>query len=74
MVKSANIGTADRVLRFIVGAILIALPFVMPHLEIWANPLFKYGAFAVGSVMILTGFIRFCPAYFLIGANTCGSK
>lgn len=74
MFKSANVGTVDRMLRLIAGVILIALPFVMPELEIWANPVFSYGAFAVGAIMILTGLVRFCPAYFLIGANTCGSK
>ena len=74
MFKSANVGTTDRVLRFIVGAILIAMPFAMPQLELWANPVFYYGAIVVGAVMILTGLVRFCPAYVLIGANTCGSK
>lgn len=71
---SANVGTIDRVLRFILGAVLIALPFAMPDLEYWANPIFHYGAFVVGGVMILTALMRFCPAYVLIGANTCGSK
>lgn len=74
MFKSANVGTVDRIFRLILGAILIALPFAMPHLEYWANPLFYYGALVVGAVMILTALVRFCPAYVLIGANTCGSK
>jgi len=25
-------------------------------------------------IMILTGLVRFCPAYVLIGANTCERK
>lgn len=74
MFKSANVGTADRIFRFVVGAILIALPIVMPDLGIWANPVIYYGAIVIGAVMILTGLVRFCPAYLLIGANTCGSK
>ena len=74
MFKSANVGTADRIFRFLLGAILIALPFAMPHLQVWANPAFYYGAIAVGAVLILTGLVRFCPAYVLVGANTCGSK
>lgn len=65
-----NMGTVDRILRFILGIVLIALPFAMPDLEYWANPVFYYGAFVVGAVMILTSLIRFCPAYWPIGLNT----
>lgn len=69
---AANVGSVDRVLRLIIGAVLIALPFVMPHLEIWSNPIFYYGALVVGAVNIVTALIRFCPAYVLVGLNTCG--
>ncbi len=69
---AANVGSIDRVLRLIIGAILIALPFVMPNLEIWGNPIFYYGALIIGAVNILTALVRFCPAYTLIGVNTCG--
>lgn len=72
MFKSANVGSVDRAIRIIVGVILIALPFVMADVEVWANPVFKYGAFVVGGILILTALVRFCPAYMLIGANTCG--
>ncbi len=72
MFKAANVGTVDRILRLIVGAILIALPFVMPQLDLWANAYLKYGALVVGAVLVFTALVRFCPAYVLIGANTCG--
>ncbi|MBU2581397.1 MAG: DUF2892 domain-containing protein [Alphaproteobacteria bacterium] len=68
-----NVGGVDRILRFIVGAVLIALPFAMPDLEYWANPVFYYGALAVGAVLMLTALVRFCPVYLPIGLNT-GSK
>lgn len=74
MFKSANVGTSDRILRIIVGGILIALPFGLPRLELWDNPFFYYGAFLVGAVLILTAVVRYCPAYNLIGANTSNSE
>ncbi len=69
-----NVGTVDRILRFIVGIVLIALPFAMPDLEYWSNPVFYYGAIVVGAVMILTALMRFCPAYLPIGLNTGAGK
>lgn len=74
MFKSANVGTSDRILRIIVGVILIALPFGLPRLELWDNPLFYYGSLVVGAVLILTALVRYCPAYSLIGANTSSSE
>lgn len=72
MFKSANVGTVDRILRLIAGAVLIALPIAMPDLDLWSNDAMRYGAFGVGGILILTALVRFCPAYVLIGANTCG--
>ncbi|MEQ8824656.1 MAG: DUF2892 domain-containing protein [Filomicrobium sp.] len=71
MFKAANVGNTDRMLRFVVGAILIALPLLMPALELWSNSLFYYGAFVVGGMMILTATVRFCPAYLPLGLSTC---
>ena len=67
---TANVGSVDRMIRFIVGAILIALPYVTT-MEIWDNPIIKYGAGAVGVILILTGLLRFCPLFALLGINTC---
>jgi len=63
-----NIGNADRVIRVAVGCVLIWLGY---------SPLLTGGAamavYIAGAVAILTGVIRFCPAYTLLGLNT-GSK
>jgi hypothetical protein len=56
-----NIGTIDRVIRFVAGAGLI----------VWAlmgGPVWAW----IGIVPLLTALIRFCPAYTLFGASTCG--
>ena len=59
-----NVGGFDRVLRIVVGLLLIALVFVGPR-TVWGW---------VGLVPLLTGIFKFCPAYKLIGVNTCPTK
>ncbi|MGB7934854.1 MAG: DUF2892 domain-containing protein [Gammaproteobacteria bacterium] len=59
-----NVGGIDRVLRILVGLVLISLVFIGPKI-IWGW---------VGVVLLLTGIFKFCPAYKLIGVNTCPTK
>lgn len=60
----ANVGNADRMFRILAGIILIALVFVGPKTPLgW-----------IGLVPLLTGLFRWCPAYRLIGLNTCPRK
>ncbi len=60
-----NVGSADRMIRVIVGCVLIGLGY---------SSLLTGGAamaaYVVGAVAVLTGVIRFCPAYTLFGINT----
>lgn len=56
-----NEGTVDRALRVIVGLGLLSLTVVGPQ-TLWG---------LVGLVPLLTGLVGFCPAYRLIGLNTC---
>lgn len=58
----ANVGGIDRILRILVGLGLIALVFV--------GPMTPWGW--VGVVPLLTGLVKFCPVYTLLGLNTCG--
>jgi rhamnose utilization protein RhaD (predicted bifunctional aldolase and dehydrogenase) len=67
---TANVGSIDRIIRFIIGAALIALPYLMPDMAIWANPMVKYGANAVGAILILTGLFSFCPLFKILGINS----
>lgn len=65
---TTNVGTIDRVLRIVVGAALIAWALgVLPGVA--ASP---WGW--IGIVPIATALIGFCPAYTLLGMNTCGKK
>lgn len=61
---TANVGTIDRILRIVAGLVLIALVFVGPKTP-WGW---------IGVVPLLTGLVRFCPAYPLLGLNTCSKK
>lgn len=56
-----NVGTIDRVLRIVAGLVLIAL--VATGTVGWWGWL--------GVVPLATGLFRFCPAYTLLGINTC---
>lgn len=59
-----NEGGLDRVLRVVVGLGILSLAFVGPHTP-WGY---------VGIVPLLTGIFGFCPAYALLGINTCGVR
>ena len=57
---TANVGSADRIVRIIAGIVIIALGFV-------------YGSWwgAIGILPLLTGFIKWCPGYLPLGFSTC---
>jgi hypothetical protein len=59
-----NIGSIDRALRVGGGVALLALGAFGP-LGWWA---------AIGLLPIATALIGWCPAYPLLGINTCASK
>ena len=59
-----NEGGLDRVIRVIAGLGLMSLVFVGPQTA-WGW---------IGIVPLLTGIVGFCPAYRLIGLNTCPVK
>jgi predicted membrane-bound dolichyl-phosphate-mannose-protein mannosyltransferase len=67
-----NIGTVDRGTRFIAGLALISISFLPPSAPLLSDyGLWRWVAAAIGVVMIATAAMRFCPAYTLLGVNTC---
>ena len=56
-----NVGTIDRVLRIVAGLVLTALA-ATGTVGWWGW---------LGVVPLLTGLIGGCPAYSLLGVNTC---
>jgi len=68
----ANVGTVDRGARFIAGLVLLVLALLPPAAPILADlGSWRWAVAAIGAVMIATAAIRFCPAYTLLGMNTC---
>ena len=67
---AANVGTADRMLRIVIGALLIATPYLTSW-AVWGNPLVRWLIPIVGLVLIVTAIVRFCPLYRAVGVNTC---
>lgn len=60
----SNVGSLDRILRVTVGLALIAAA-ATGTVGLWGY---------IGIVPVLTGLFRFCPAYPLLGINTCPMK
>ncbi|CAB3679079.1 MAG: YgaP family membrane protein [Achromobacter pulmonis] len=59
-----NVGGLDRILRIVIGLVLIALA-ATGTVGWWGW---------LGVIPLLTGVVRFCPLYSLIGINTCPLK
>ncbi|MFB2553466.1 YgaP family membrane protein [Ensifer soli] len=64
-----NFGSMDRVIRLVLGLCLMALPFMTSWLA--SLGYLRVAISAIGLVLIVTGIIRFCPAYTLFGIRTC---
>ena len=64
-----NVGNTDRIIRVIAGFALIMLAY--SSLVTGAAAMAVY---VIGAVAILTGVIRFCPAYTLFGLDTGAGK
>jgi hypothetical protein len=59
-----NAGTIDRVLRVIVGLVLIGLTT--------AGTIGMWGW--IGIIPLATGLVGYCPAYSIFGTSTCQIK
>ena len=57
-----NIGTADKVIRIIIGLALLSLLLIVPgNAKYWG---------LIGLIPLLTAFSGFCPLYTLFGFRT----
>ncbi|HSJ80174.1 MAG TPA: DUF2892 domain-containing protein [Thiobacillus sp.] len=57
---SCNVGSIDRIIRILAGLALIAWALMGGPVWAW-----------VGVVPLATGVFKLCPAYSLLGLNTC---
>lgn len=60
----ANVGGADKIIRIILGAVLVSLVFIGPKTQ-WGW---------IGLIPLLTGVFSYCPLYQLIGFSSCKSN
>ena len=58
-----NVGSTDRLLRIVLGLALITAA-ALGKIGVWGY---------IGIVPLLTGLVRVCPAYSMIGLNTCAA-
>lgn len=61
-----NEGSLDRLIRFIIGLIILSLWFFLGGAT-------KYWAL-LGLIPLLTSLLGWCPLYALFGINTLGKK
>ncbi|HAA46046.1 MAG: conserved hypothetical protein, putative membrane protein [Halomonas sp. 54_146] len=61
---SSNVGGIDKILRIVVGIVLIVLALT-GTIGVWGW---------IGVLPLATGLFNFCPAYKLLGINTCKIK
>lgn len=61
---NVNVGNADRALRIVLGLLLIGLA-LFGTIGPWGY---------VGVIPLLTGLMSRCPAYSILGFNTCTTK
>lgn len=64
-----NMGSADRVIRLLVAAIIAVLFFSGAIAGTLATVLV-----IIGLVFVLTSLVGFCPLYILFGISTCKTK
>lgn len=56
-----NVGNTDRLLRIVLGVFLLSLVFFGPKTP-WGW---------IGLIPLITALIGWCPAYTLLGINSC---
>lgn len=63
-----NVGNLDRILRVVIGLVLVALAY-LGHLGVYA-----WAGYLGGAIMLLTAAVGLCGLYSLFGVSTCALK
>jgi len=64
-----NMGGADRMIRFVLAAVIGVL-----YWQGIIEGTLAYVLIAVGVIFVLTSFVSFCPLYRIVNLNTCKVK
>ncbi len=60
----SNVGGIDRILRIVIGAVLVVLA-ATGQVGVWGW---------IGLLPLATGLVGWCPPYSLLGINTCKNR
>jgi len=69
MLFKPNVGPMDRIARLVLGAVLIALPYVYTS-PVWDNVFLRWGVPVVGLIVFMTGLLNSCLIYRIIDTST----
>lgn len=61
---TSNVNSIDRILRIVIGLVLISLVFIGPKTP-WGY---------AGIILVITAFMNFCPLYAILGISTHSKK
>lgn len=64
-----NVGGVERGIRIVLGSALIMAGALANLPEAG-----MYAAYVIGAVALVTGVVGYCPAWTLLGINTCPAK
>ena len=64
-----NMGSADRIIRFLLAAVFAYLYFAGI-----VTGTFGIILVVLGAIFVITSLVSFCPLYALVGLNTCPVK
>jgi hypothetical protein len=62
---NCNVGGIDKILRIVLGLVLISLIFILEGSGRWWG--------LVGVIPLATGLVNWCPVYLIVGLNTCAA-
>jgi len=62
-----NVGRIDQAIRIIIGVVLLLVGFLAPLGFIW-----QVVVLILAAIALITGIVRFCPLWAVLGINTCG--
>ncbi|MGZ3180842.1 MAG: YgaP family membrane protein [Telluria sp.] len=62
----ANVGTVDRVIRIVLGLLILGLFFMLDEgVRWWA---------LLGIIPLASGLVAWCPVYKLLGIDSCDAR
>ena len=64
-----NVGTSDKVIRFIIAGIVLLM-----YLTGFVTGTLGVILLVLAGILVLTGLIGFCGLYAVLGINTCNIK